>query len=157
MNEQANDGMAHTHPYLICDMYPAKEKKQSIIEVYDNLETESVRIFCSNCLTSSFSRVEEDNILNDGKTWAMLCGCFGSCFGIYSILSGENYHGFVIYTHYCTICNTIIGAYQPKTSMAVKYIIILLIFVVISLKIVAFVFIVLPHLWIWMLWKIEIF
>ena len=92
---------------------------------------ESVQILCSNCLSSTFSRVEKETRLSDENTWAMFCGCFGSCYGIYSVLSGDNYYGLAKYTHYCVSCGTIIGTYQPKPTTKMKCIIVLLICVIV--------------------------
>ena len=80
-----------------------------------------------------------ENIFTDEKTWAMLCGCFGSCYAIYYVISGQNHYGFMKYTHYCPSCNEIISVYQPESSTKLKIILVTFICVIISLKIIVFV------------------
>ena len=146
MSKQVKGDMSLKNPSIICNSHHTDKKEQYYVETEDELETESVQILCSNCLSSTFSRVEKENLLSDENTWVMFCGCFGSCYGIYSILSGNNYFGFAKYTHYCPSCGTIIGTYQPKPTTKMKCIIALLICVFVTLKIVGFVIIVLPNL-----------
>ena len=83
---------------LPCDISHEDTKEQSYVDIEDKLEIDSVMIRCNNCMSLNLSRVEEENILTDEKTWAMLCGCFGSCFAIYYVITGQNHYGFMKYT-----------------------------------------------------------
>ena len=121
-------------------------KQQSNLDNENRIEIDSVLIRCKHCFNLNHSRVEEENILSDKKTWAMFCGCFGSCYAMYSIISGQNYYGFMKYTHYCQSCNQIIGIYEPKTSSKMKIMLIIFISVIITLKIIVFVILVVPNL-----------
>ena len=146
MSEKVIFDMSFQNPSDACKMNHVDKKDQLYIATQDDLKTESVLVQCSNCLTLNLTRVEEENILSDERTWAMFCGCFGSCYGIFSILFGQNHTGFMKYSHHCGSCNTVIGVYQPKSSTKVKCIIIFSIIVILTVKIVIFIFIVLPHL-----------
>ena len=112
-------------------------------DVADCLKKTSIQIRCRNCLMDIVTVVEHNKCC-DGKTWAMLCGCIGSCYGIYLILSGKN--GFKEYTHFCPSCHTVVGIYKPKPSTKLKIILTLFILIIIALKIIGFIFIVFPKL-----------
>ena len=116
---------------------------QKFEDVDDCLKNTSVQVRCNNCLMNIVTTVEHNKCC-DGKTWAMLCGCIGSCYGIYLILSGKN--GFKEYTHLCPSCHTVVGIYKPKPSIKLKLILTLIILVIIALKVIGFIFIVLPKL-----------
>ena len=146
MSEKVISDMSFQNLSDACKINHVDKKDPSDIATQDDLETESALIQCSNCLTLNLTRVEEENILSDERTWAMFCGCFGSCYGIFSILFGKNHTGFMKYSHHCGSCNTVIGVYQPKSSTKMKCIVIFSIIVIVTLKIVIFVFIFLPHL-----------
>ena len=144
MCENIKDNNREDHS-LPCDISLDK-KEQSYVDMEDKLEIDSVMIRCSNCLSLNLSRVEEENIFTDEKTWAMLCGCFGSCYAIYYVISGQNHYGFMKYTHYCQSCNEIISVYQPESSTKLKIILVTFISVIISLKVIVFVALVLPNI-----------
>ena len=112
-------------------------------DIADNLKKSSVQIRCGNCFMNILTTVKSNKFCN-GRTWAMLCGCIGSCYGIYLILSGKN--GFKEFTHFCPSCNTVVGTYKPKPSMKLKLILLLFILIIVALKILGFIYIVLPKL-----------
>ena len=111
--------------------------------IADSSKKSSMQIQCRNCLMDITTTVESNKCC-DGKTWAMLCGCIGSCYGIYLILSGKN--GFKEYTHYCPSCHTVVGIYKPRSSAVSKLILLLAILGIITLKVIGFIYIVLPKL-----------
>ena len=146
MGEKIKEDKNHENRSIPCDMSHEDKREQSYVDVEDDLLIDSVMIRCSNCMALNLSRVEEENILTDERTWAMLCGCFGSCFAIYNVISGQKHYGFMKYTHYCQKCNEIIKVYQPESSTKLKIIIVILISVIISLKVIVFVTLVLPNI-----------
>ena len=108
----------------------------------DILKARSVKIRCVTCLSENFTRVERKG-METGTAWAILCGCFGSCYGIYLVLCSD---GFTEFFHYCPSCHALIGTYKPTFSRRLKLLLIIAILGIVALKIIAFIFIVMPKL-----------
>ena len=111
-------------------------------EIEGKLKASSVKIRCISCYSDNFTRVERKG-LETGTLCGIICGCFGSCYGIYLILCRE---GFTEYVHYCPACHSLIGTYKPAFSKKLKLLLVLAVAGVVALKIIAFIFFVVPKL-----------
>ena len=110
--------------------------------VEDILKERSIKIRCLTCYSENFTRVERKG-METGNAWAIICGCFGSCYGIYLVLCRD---GFTEFFHYCPSCHSLIGTYKPTFSGRWKFLLILALLGIFLLKIIAFIFIVMPKL-----------
>ena len=111
-------------------------------DMEDILKARPVKIRCITCFSENFTRVERKG-METGNAWAILCGCFGSCYGIYLVLCKD---GFTEFLHYCPACHSLIGTYKPTFSRRLKFLLVLAILGIFALKVIAFIFIVMPKL-----------
>ena len=111
-------------------------------EIESKLKAHSVQIRCLTCYSENFTRVERKG-LETGNALGILCGCFGCCYGIYLVLCRD---GFTEFFHYCPSCHSLIGTYRPTLSRGLKLLLVLTITGIVALKIIAFIFIVMPKL-----------
>jgi len=96
---------------------------------------ESVNTTCKNC-NNQISTNVESSISGSGWTWAIVCCCLGSW--IASCLV-NCLPGFRKYTHFCPLCNIIVGEVEPKHSGSHKVIIGISVLLVLCLIIAIYV------------------
>ena len=103
----------------------------------DKLEKESARILCKKCRRRTFTRVES-RVSNNGRVWAVCCGCFGIWPLSFLVLCMDVFREFI---HYCPSCNSIAGKYRPPFSGGM-----ICLFILITVGVIAFDILVVLHL-----------